>query len=186
MYSNYKKELTELLSKLEGQELEDFLQKAIYALHKALKAGGKVLLAGNGGSAADASHFAAEFTGRYKMERTGLPFICLSSDSSFLTAWSNDYDFSTVFSRQVEAYGTEGDILILISTSGKSKNLILAAEEAKKRGVKVVSFLGKGGGELASLSDIFFIVPSDNTPRIQEIHIHLIHIISEELEKILA
>ena len=115
MYSEYSKELAKLLAKIEGKNLDTFFEGAIDVLFKTLQSGGKVLIAGNGGSAADASHFAAEFTGRYKLERKGFPFLCLSADSSFLTAWANDYNFDLVFSRQVEAFGKEGDCLVLIS-----------------------------------------------------------------------
>lgn len=183
MYSNYTKELADLLVKVANDETDRFISATIATLFDAVSAGSKVMVAGNGGSSADASHFAAEFTGRYKLERKGFPFLCLSSDTSFITAWGNDYSYDTIFKRQVEAFGKSGDTLVLISTSGNSKNLLEAAKYAKEAGIKVVSLLGKSGGELKDLSDIYYIVPSDNTPRIQEVHIHLIHIISEELEK---
>jgi D-sedoheptulose 7-phosphate isomerase len=184
MNTDYISELSALLEKIKADStFGDFIDAAISAMFESFSSGQKVMIAGNGGSAADASHFAAEFVGRYKLERKGFPFLCLSSDTSFLTAWSNDYDFSSIFSRQVETLGKEGDILFLISTSGNSKNLVLAAKSAHDRGIKVISLIGKSGGEVKDLSDILYIVPSDNTPRIQEIHIHAIHTISEILEQ---
>lgn len=182
MYSKYTNELKEVLTNITGNDFDSFISRSIETFYNTLQSGNKILLAGNGGSSADASHFAAEFTGRYKLERKGLPFLCLSSDTSFMTAWSNDYDFESIFKRQVESFGTANDILFLISTSGNSKNLIEAAKEAKKRNIKVISILGKSGGGLKDYSDLSYIVPSDNTPRIQEMHILIIHIISEEIE----
>jgi D-sedoheptulose 7-phosphate isomerase len=147
------------------------------------KKGNKILICGNGGSAADAQHFAAELVGRYKLERKGLPAIALTTDSSNLTAIGNDYGFETVFSRQVEALGNSGDILVSISTSGNSKNCINAINLAKEKGLKTISLLGKSGGLMKEISDISLVVPSDNTPRIQETHILIIHTICELLEK---
>ena len=158
---------------------------ALSLLHRCLLGGDKLLIAGNGGSAADAQHFAAELVGRYRRERRGYAALALTTDSSVLTAWSNDVGFDTVFSRQIEALGGKGDILILISTSGRSKNLLAAAQTAKVMGIKVIGFLGKGGGPLKPLVDVACVVPSDSTPRIQEAHTLLVHSICEELERIL-
>ena len=146
---------------------------------KALKNKKKILLAGNGGSASQASHIAAEFTGRYKLERKGMPAISLSSDLSAITAIGNDYGFDAVFERQIEALGNEGDVLILLSTSGNSQNIIKAAEKAKKMKIKIISLLGKEGGKMKNKSDVEIIVPSSNTPRIQECHIMMMHIMCE-------
>lgn len=161
------------------QEIERFID----LLEKALKCGNKILICGNGGSASDSQHFAAEIVGRYKLERKGFPAIALTTDSSIITSVANDYSFENIFARQVEALGDVGDVLVLISTSGTSKNLIRCFEIAKQKCVSIVSLLGKGGGTMKGKSDIEFIVPSFNTPRIQEIHIFLIHTVCELLEK---
>jgi D-sedoheptulose 7-phosphate isomerase len=142
-----------------------------------LKQGGKLLVCGNGGSAADAQHMAGEFVGRFKLEREGLPCIALTTDSSIMTAWSNDYGFDTVFSRQVNALGRSGDALLGLSTSGNSINVVKAIEEAKKKGMKTISLLGKDGGKIKDLCDISLVVKSDDTPRVQEGHGLIIHII---------
>lgn len=161
------------------REVEDVIR----ALIACYQNGNKLLIAGNGGSAADAQHFAGEIIGRFKKERRGYPAIALTTDSSVLTAWANDYDFDTVFSRQVEALGQKGDIFFGISTSGNSKNIIECVKKAKNMGLKTICLLGKNGGVLSGLSDIGIVVPSDSTARTQESHIMLIHIISEEIEK---
>lgn len=148
-------------------------------------AGSKVLLAGNGGSAADAQHFAAELVGRYKRERRGYPAIALSTDTSVLTAIGNDYSFNEIFSRQVDALGKKGDIFIGFSTSGNSENIIKAIKKAQEKELTTMAFLGKGGGATKGLSDYEVIVPSDNTPRIQEVHGLMIHMLCEELDKAL-
>ncbi|WP_297457017.1 D-sedoheptulose 7-phosphate isomerase [Persephonella sp.] len=142
---------------------------------KRLKAGYKVLICGNGGSAADAQHFAAEIVGRFEKERKGYPAIALTTDTSALTAIGNDYGFEYIFSRQVEALGQKGDILIGISTSGNSENVINAVEVAKKLGIFTVGFLGKDGGKLKDIVDTAFIVPHNRTARIQEVHLTLEH-----------
>jgi len=142
-----------------------------------LKAGNKILLFGNGGSAADAQHIAAELTGRYKTERDGLPAIALTTDTSALTAIGNDYGFDRIFDRQVEALGTKGDLLIGISTSGNSSNVINALEYGKNSGMKSIGLSGKGGGKMKNLCDVNIIIPSDDTARIQEMHITIGHIL---------
>jgi len=146
---------------------------------EALKKGNKILIFGNGGSAADAQHFAAELTGRYKCERKGLPAIALTTDTSALTAIGNDYGYDRVFDRQVEALANNGDVLVGISTSGNSKNVINAFKIGKELGCKIVGLSGKGGGEMSKFCDINIVVPSDNTPRIQEMHILIIHTICQ-------
>lgn len=156
------------------------------ALTSALKRGNAILVAGNGGSAAEAQHFAAEIVGRYKKERRGLPSIALTTDTSILTAIGNDYSFADIFSRQVEALGRPGDVLVLMSTSGNSPNLLQAAESAKEKDIQVVAFLGKGGGALRPLVDLAVVVPSDDTPRIQEIHLLMVHAISESIDEAFA
>jgi D-sedoheptulose 7-phosphate isomerase len=154
------------------------IMKAVDAILRAYKEGGKVLLCGNGGSAADSQHIATELVIRMtKPDRRALPAIALTTDSSMITAGGNDIGFENIFSRQVEGLGSKGDVLIAISTSGKSENVNRAALEAKKKGMTVVGFLGKGGGPAKDLVDIPIIIPSDDTQRIQEGHITVAHII---------
>ncbi|KAA6226737.1 MULTISPECIES: D-sedoheptulose 7-phosphate isomerase [unclassified Campylobacter] len=144
-------------------------------LVETLKMGGKILICGNGGSAADAQHFAAELSGRYKKERMALSAISLSTDTSALTAIGNDYGYEFVFSRQVLALAKKGDVLIGISTSGKSPNVLNALDEAKKIGLLCLGLSGKGGGFMNEKCDINLVVSSDDTARIQEMHILIIH-----------
>ena len=159
------------------------IEEAANLVVKALKSNKKIILAGNGGSATQASHIAAEFTGRYKLERKALPAIALTTDMAAITAIGNDYGFGAVFERQVEALGNEGDVFIALSTSGNSENLIKAAEAAKKLNVHVIGLLGKDGGKIKNASKVEIIVPSYNTPRIQEAHLMILHIICELAEK---
>ncbi len=148
-----------------------------------LKAGNKLLICGNGGSAGDSQHFAAEIIGRYKMERRSLPAIALTTDTSIITAIGNDYGYDQIFKKQVEGLANKGDILIGISTSSNSPNIIEAYKEAKKKGAICIGLLGNEGGKMKNYCDYNFIVPSNNTPRIQESHGMAIHIICEILEK---
>jgi D-sedoheptulose 7-phosphate isomerase len=143
----------------------------------------KILIFGNGGSAADAQHIASELVGRYKLERKGLPAIALTTDTSTLTSISNDFGYLNVFNRQIEALANEGDTVIGISTGGTSKNVINALETANKLGCKTIGFSGKDGGEFNSLCDINLVVPSHNTPRIQEMHIVIGHTICHLIEQ---
>ncbi len=147
--------------------------------------GGKLLLFGNGGSATDASHIAAEFVNRFKRERPGLPAIALNTDMAVITSIANDYDYSEVFVRQLRSLATEGDIAIAISTSGGSKNVLKAMDAARKKGLTVIAFTGGKGKRMAAKAKYAFVVPSTDTPRIQEVHITLGHIICELVEKIL-
>jgi len=149
---------------------------------EALKAGRKILIAGNGGSAADAQHMAGELVNRFMFERPGLSAIALTTDTSVLTSVSNDSGFEEVFSRQVEALGGEGDVLILISTSGRSMNILKAAETAHKKNVSVIGLTGRTGGRMDKYCDLLIKVPSDNTPRIQECHILIEHILCSIIE----
>ena len=148
-------------------------------------AGKKIVLFGNGGSAADAQHLAAEFVNRFRLERRALPAIALTTDTSIITAIGNDYSFEDVFARQVQAIGRTGDIAWGISTSGRSKNVILAMEAARSLGMRTIGFAGNGGGELAELSEFAFVVQSRKTPRIQEAHIAMGHILCDLVERIL-
>ena len=159
------------------------ISKVVGIILNCYKNTGKLLICGNGGSAADSQHFAAELVGRYKKERRAMAAIALTTDTSALTAISNDYGFEHVFERQVEALGKKGDILIMISTSGNSSNLLKAAETARANGITTIGLLGKGGGKLGNICDHTIIIDADNTPRIQEMHTMIIHIICEEIEK---
>lgn len=172
-------------SVLENMELELTTQIADAAtlLIATFAHGNKLIVFGNGGSAADAQHFAAEITGRFKMERRALPAIALTTDTSALTAIGNDYGFDKIFSRQVEGLAVAGDIVVGISTSGNSPNVALALEAARKQGCKTVALLGRDGGTICQLVDLAIIIPSFDTPHIQEGHITTIHILCDLLEK---
>ncbi len=149
----------------------------------ALRRGGKILWCGNGGSAADAQHLAAELVGRLGHERPGLAAVALTADGAALTALGNDYGFERVFARQVEALGRKGDVLVAISTSGRSPNVIAALAAAKARGIAAVGLTGKGGGQMPALCDICLVVPSDDTQKIQEAHIVLGHVLCALIER---
>ena len=153
------------------------------AVAAAFRAGNRVYFCGNGGSAADAQHLAAEFTGRFYSDREPLPAEALHVNTSFMTAVANDYSYDEVYQRAVKAYGRKGDVLFGISTSGNSKNILLAQEEAKKRGMTVISFTGETGGKMKDQADYLFNVPSNDTPRIQETHILIGHIICQLVEE---
>jgi len=164
------------------ESIQNYIYTGCILSVETLSSGNKILLFGNGGSAADAQHISAELTGRYKIERRGLPAIALTTDSSALTAIGNDYGYDQVFSRQVEALANRGDLLIGISTSGNSQNVINAFKVGKERGCKSIGLSGNGGGEMNSVVDINIIVPSSNTPRIQEMHILIGHIIAQSID----
>ena len=158
------------------------IEEASKLVVETLKNGNKVLLCGNGGSASDAQHIAAELTGRYKTERKGLAAIALNTDTSALTAIANDYGYDRIFDRQVEALVREGDLLIGISTSGNSLNVLSALLLAKEMGAKTLGLSGKEGGKLNYACDINLVVPSDDTPRIQEMHILIGHIVCQAVD----
>ncbi|NOX91426.1 MAG: SIS domain-containing protein [Gammaproteobacteria bacterium] len=149
----------------------------------ALREDNKLLLAGNGGSAADAQHIAAELVGRFELERDGLPAMALTTNASQLTALSNDYGYDAVFSRQLQAFAKKGDVFFGLSTSGNSTNVVAAAEVAKARGLAVIGMTGQSGGKLEALCDICLKVPADNTARIQEAHITIGHILCALIER---
>jgi D-sedoheptulose 7-phosphate isomerase len=159
------------------------VQSMADAVVAALRGGGKVLLFGNGGSAADAQHLAAELVSRFYKERAGLPALALTVNTSVLTAVANDYAFDRVFERQVEALARKGDIVVGISTSGNSPNVLKAVERAKAMGCQTVGMTGRKGGRLAGTVDICFRAPSDDTPRIQEVHITAGHILCQLVEE---
>lgn len=158
------------------------IQHASQLIVKTLINGNKILLIGNGGSAADAQHIAAELTGRYKSERRGLPALALTTDTSALTAISNDYGYGRVFDRQVEALANKGDLLIGISTSGNSSNVLSALSLAKELGCLTLGMSGKNGGKMNDVCDLNLVVPSDDTPRIQEMHILIGHIFCQAVD----
>ena len=164
-------------------DLHARIVQAVDTCVTALRDGRKLMFAGNGGSAADAQHWAGELVSRFYYDRPGLPAIALTTDTSILTAIGNDYGYDYTFARQIEALGQAGDVFIAISTSGNSPNIIRAVEAAKARGVKVIGFTGLGGGKLAPLSDLCFRVPSDETPRIQEGHEFIGHLLCGLIEQ---
>ncbi len=169
---------------LNDQALLDRLQRVADVCIQAFRQGNKVMLAGNGGSAADAQHIAAEFVSRFDFDRPGIPSLALSTDTSMLTAIGNDYGYEHVFRRQVQAQGREGDILIGISTSGNSRNVVLAVEEARRMGIVTVALTG-ANGILPGLCDHALQVPATHTPRIQENHILLGHILCGYVESVI-
>jgi D-sedoheptulose 7-phosphate isomerase len=148
-----------------------------------LKKGGKVIVFGNGGSASDSQHIAAELVGRFKKDRSALAGIALTTNTSILTSLANDYGYDVVFSRQVEALGKKNDVVLGISTSGKAKNVALGIKQAKKMGIKTVALSGGDGGDIVKLADVSLVVPSKITARIQEAHITIAHIICEMIEQ---
>ncbi|MBP2303242.1 D-sedoheptulose-7-phosphate isomerase [Azospirillum picis] len=159
---------------------------AIERIVAALAAGRPLLVCGNGGSAADAQHITGELVGRFLKERRALKAICLSSNTAVLTAWANDYSYETVFARQVEAYAEPGGVLLGLSTSGNSANVVAAFEAAHRHGMSTVALTGEGGGRLAALSDVLLAVPSRHTPLIQQAHLCLYHYLCEAVEARLA
>ncbi|MEO5357469.1 MAG: D-sedoheptulose 7-phosphate isomerase [Nitrospirae bacterium YQR-1] len=163
----------------------DRIEEVAKAIAGAFSNGRKILLFGNGGSATDASHIAAEFVNRFKCERPGLPAIALNTDMAVITSIGNDYDFSEVFARQMKSLSQEGDIAVAISTSGGSKNVLKAVDVANKKKVIVIAFTGEKGVKLAEKSTHPFVVPSTDTARIQETHITLAHVLCQLVEEIL-
>ena len=166
-----------------SETMSNDLEIASKLVVETLKSGNKILLFGNGGSAADAQHIAAELTGRYKTERRGLAGIALTTDTSALTAIGNDYGYDRIFDRQVEALANKGDLLLGISTSGNSQNVINALKLGQELGCKTLGFSGRDGGKMNKVCDINLIVPSDNTPRIQEMHILFGHTICQIIDE---
>ncbi len=168
--------------------LPEQVAKGVLAMANCLQSGGKILACGNGGSAADAQHFAAELVGRFERERRELAAIALTTDSSILTAIANDYHYDEIFSKQVRGLGKQGDILLAISTSGNSKNVVAAIEAAKKIGMHVIALTGNGGGKIAGLlgeHDIHLCAPSARTARIQETHLVLLHSLCDGIDHLL-
>jgi D-sedoheptulose 7-phosphate isomerase len=180
-YSGIHKELTGVVEKFFRGKTSLF-EKVIGAMERSLKAGRKILVFGNGGSAAEAQHFAAELVNRFARTRKPLRAIALTTDTSTLTSIGNDSSFDSVFSRQIEALGDEGDVVLALSTSGTSPNIVEGLKAAGKKKLLTVSLTGEGGGSLGPLSDYLLDVPSKSTPRIQEVHLLLLHLLAGELE----
>jgi len=168
------------------KKIEPKISRATEMIEQCLRSGNKLLVCGNGGSASDAAHFATELVVRFAKERRAYPAICLTGDGGLLTAAANDYGFDEIFARQVAAFGVPGDVLICLTTSGKSKNVQRALEEAKSRKLKTVAFLGRDGGSTIGLADVDLLVASDSTARIQEAHNLLLHVLCETVESRLA
>lgn len=171
-----------------AEQLAPIIASGVSIIVDALTNGGKILVCGNGGSAADAQHFAAEFTGRFERERPGLAAVALNTDTSALTAIGNDYGFDVVFSRQVQALGNPGDVLLGISTSGNSLNVMKAIEAAHQREMTVIALTGKGGGKMLDMvqeTDLHITVPHNRTARIQELHILILHCLCEGVDNVL-
>jgi phosphoheptose isomerase len=168
------------------KKIEPKISRAAEMIEQCLRSGNKLLVCGNGGSASDAAHFATELVVRFAKERRAYPAICLTGDGGLLTAAANDYGFDEIFARQVAAFGVPGDVLICLTTSGKSKNVQRALEEAKSRKLKTVAFLGRDGGSTIGLADVDLLVASDSTARIQEAHKLLLHVLCETVESRLA
>lgn len=184
--NQYLQDSADLIRQTATPEIVGHVEQAVGAITTALAADHPLLVCGNGGSAADAMHIAGELVGRFLKERRALNCRALNADPAILTAWSNDYSYETVFSRQVEAYGRPGGVLLGISTSGNSANVLKAAEAAKAKGMTVIGLTGQGGGKLGSLCDILIAAPSRHTPQIQQIHACLYHYICEQVEARLA
>jgi D-sedoheptulose 7-phosphate isomerase len=180
--AEFAKTIANLQAMSTDQSAQDLLERAVGMCSAALRSGGKVLFAGNGGSAADAQHWAGELVSRFYYDRPGLAAIALTTDTSVLTAIGNDYGFDYVFARQIEALGRKGDVFIAISTSGNSANILRAADAARERGLGVIGFTGKTGGHLAEKCDLCLRVPSTETPRIQEGHEVLGHLLCGLIE----
>lgn len=179
IFRGHSDELVKVLGHLDSYHQQ--VGQVVTQLREAFAVGKKVLIAGNGGSAAEAQHFSDEMVGRYKSDREPYPVIALTSDGAVLTCISNDYDFTHVFSRQIEALGAAGDIFIGLTTSGTSKNILQAAETARARGLTVIAFTGEKG-TFKDMADYAIIVPSSTGARIQELHLHAIHLICEAFE----
>jgi D-sedoheptulose 7-phosphate isomerase len=180
--AEFDKALANFQAMASSEALHAQIAQAVALCVEALRDGKKILFAGNGGSAADAQHWAGELVSRFYYDRPGLPAIALTTDTSILTAIGNDYGYDYTFARQIEALGQAGDVFVAISTSGRSKNILRALDAAQQKGVKVIGFTGAGGGDMADRCAICFKVPSDETPRIQEGHEFIGHLLCALIE----
>ena len=181
-FSDYLTESVAVLEAAKSAIGQDVMDRAAESVCQAFSEGKPLLLCGNGGSAADAMHITGELVGRFLKERRAYRAICLSSNPSVLTAWANDYSYETVFSRQVEAYGEPGAVILGISTSGTSKNVVAAFEQARRMDMTVIAMTGEGGGTMAALADHLMAVPSRSTPLIQQVHLCLYHYLCATIE----
>jgi len=173
----------EVKEKLLASGAAQVVERMAHVIVQALKQGRRLYVCGNGGSAADSQHIAGELVGRFMKERHGLPCVALTTDTSVLTAVANDYSFETVFERQVEALVRQGDVVLGISTSGNSPNVVRALERARELGAATLALSGRGGGRLAAVADLCVVAPADTSPRIQEAHITIAHILCDLVEK---
>jgi D-sedoheptulose 7-phosphate isomerase len=181
--SNLNRVINDSVRTLESlKELEPEVTRAADLIEQCLLAGNKLLVCGNGGSATDASHFATELVVRFAKDRRALPAICLAGDSGILTAAGNDYGFNEIFARQVAAFGVPGDVLICLTTSGESQNVVRALQEAKGRQIKTIALLGRDGGSTVGIAEVDLLVKSDSTARVQEAHQLLLHVLCEIIE----
>jgi D-sedoheptulose 7-phosphate isomerase len=180
---DYLAESAALLTATAAAVPQSAVDAAVDAIVRALSAGKPLLVCGNGGSACDAMHITGELVGRFLEKRRALKAICLSSNPAVLTAWSNDYSFATAMARQVEAYGEPGAVLLGISTSGNSENILAAFERAREMGIVTVALTGEGGGKMAALADCLLAVPSRNTPLIQQVHVCIYHYLCHRIEQ---
>ncbi|WP_447591753.1 D-sedoheptulose-7-phosphate isomerase [Stenotrophomonas rhizophila] len=180
--SEFDKTLANFQTMSTDAALRQQIADAVALCVSALRDGKKILFAGNGGSAADAQHWAGELVSRFYYDRPGLPAIALTTDTSILTAIGNDYGYDYTFARQIEALGQQGDVFVAISTSGRSKNIMRALDASEAKGVRVIGFTGKGGGDMLARCDICFRIPSDETPRIQEGHEFIGHLLCALIE----
>ena len=169
-------------NRLQQSDIAEKIEAAGSLIVPSLSADKPLLVCGNGGSAADALHISGELVGRYLVERRALNVICLSANAAIITAWANDYHYDSIFARQVEAHGNKGGVLLCISTSGNSKNIIKALSVAKHLGMATIGMTGEGGGRMASLCDVLIDVPSRVTPRVQEMHSVIYHFLCEKIE----
>lgn len=185
-YEAYMIQSADVIRSAGEPRLQAALEAAIETCVGAIKANKPILVCGNGGSASDAMHISAELVARFLINRRALNCICLSANTAMITAWSNDIGYETVFSRQVEAHGCEGAILLAISTSGNSPNIVKACEQAKAMGMKVISMTGQGGGKMAVLSDILLDAPTKFTPMVQQVHLCQYHYLCEKIEALCA
>jgi D-sedoheptulose 7-phosphate isomerase len=180
------REAGDLLAATRAAGLDEAMERAVGTTVAALSAGRSLLVCGNGGSAADSQHIVGELVARFLKERRAIRAICLASNPAVLTAWSNDYAYETIFARQVEAYGEPGGVLLGLSTSGNSRNVVLAMEAARERGMSTIGMTGEGGGRMAAISDVLLAVPSRFTPAIQQVHLVMYHCFCAAVEARLA
>lgn len=185
-FAGYCRKAIEVLEETSSAAIERNMARAVDAIASALSQDRALLVCGNGGSASDAMHITGELVGRFLVERRALKAICLSSNPASLTAWANDYSYETVFARQVDAYGEPGGVVLGLSTSGNSQNIVLALERARQCNMITIGMTGAGGGKVAPLCDILLEVPSRSTPEIQQVHICMYHYLCEMVEERIA